>query len=235
MTFDRPAVDNIGPMTLRGRLLKLSAGAALLAAIAAAVIWHDHLGIAAMIAWVRGFGPWAPIALFALQAAASLTFIPRLAVTAAAAVVFGPWEGFALGLLGAAFGAAASFLLARHVFAGWVAPRLRARLPAVFAAAETGGIRTVAAMRLLPTVPHAAVNYAFGLTNVAFSSYLLGSLVGMIPSTVAGVSIGAAGRAAILGEHHLPEIAAAAVGLILLTHVISRYALRRRIGPTDLR
>ena len=35
---------------------------------------------------MRSFGPWAPVALLLLQAAASLTFIPRLAVTAAAAV-----------------------------------------------------------------------------------------------------------------------------------------------------
>ena len=222
-------------MKLHGRLLKISAGVLLLAAVAAAAVWHDHLGMAAMIGWVRSFGPWAPIALFVLQAAASLTFIPRLAVTAAAAVVFGPWEGFVLGLRGAAVGAAASFLLARYAFAGWIAPRLRARLPAVFDAAEAGGIRAVAAMRLLPTVPHAAVNYAFGLTNIAFSSYLAGSLLGMIPSTVAGVSIGTAGRAAILGLHHLPAIAAAAVGLILLTHMISRYALRRRMDTTDPR
>lgn len=219
----------------RRPLAAIATGAALTAAIAAAAIWHDQLGMASLIGWVRSYGPWAPVALFALQAAASLTFIPRLAVTAAAAVVFGPWQGFALGLIGATCGAAASFLLARHAFAGWLAPRLRARLPAVFAAAEAGGIRTVAAMRLLPTVPHAAVNYAFGLTNVAFSSYLAGSLIGMVPSTIAGVSIGTAGRAAILGQHHLPEIAAAAVGLILLTHVISRYALRRRVGPTDPR
>ena len=221
-------------MMRRDHVLKLVSGGVLIAAIAAAIVWRDHLGLAALIGWVRSFGPWAPVALLLLQAAASLTFIPRLAVTAAAAVVFGPWQGFVLGLLGAAVGAAASFLLARHVFAGWIAPRLRARLPAVFEAAENGGVRAVAAMRLLPTVPHAAVNYAFGLTNIAFSSYLLGSLLGMIPSTIAGVSIGAAGRAAILGMHHLPEIVAAAVGFILLSHVISRHALRRRVdaaGP----
>jgi uncharacterized membrane protein YdjX (TVP38/TMEM64 family) len=221
-------------MLRHGGLVKLLFVILLLAAVAAVAIWHDELGLAALVGWVRGFGPWAPAALLLLQAAASLLFIPRLAVTAAAAVLFGPWQGFALGLLGATIGAGASFLLARHVFADRVAPRLRARLPAVFAAAESGGIRTVAALRLLPTVPHAAVNYAFGLTNIAFSSYLLGSLLGMVPSTVAGVSIGAAGRAAILGMHHLPGIAAAVLGLILLSHVISRYALRRRMdaaGP----
>lgn len=221
-------------MKMRGHALKLATSGLLIAAIAVALIWRDDLGLAALIGWVRSFGPWAPVALLLLQAAASLTFIPRLAVTAAAAVVFGPWEGFILGMLGAAVGASVSFMLARHVFAGWIAPRLRARLPAVFEAAENGGARAVAAMRLLPTVPHAAVNYAFGLTNIAFSSYLLGSLLGMIPSTVAGVSIGAAGRAAILGMHHLPEIVAAAIGLILLSHVISRYASRRRMdaaGP----
>ena len=45
-------------------------------------------------------------------------------------------------------------------------------------------------LRLIPAVPYNLINYAFGLTEMPFAAYMLGSAIGIIPGTLVFINIG---------------------------------------------
>jgi uncharacterized membrane protein YdjX (TVP38/TMEM64 family) len=58
--------------------------------------------------------------------------------------------------------------------------------------AEQEGWRAVAVVRLTP-IPHSVANTLLALTSLSWRDYLWGSLVGMLPMTLAQVAVGASG------------------------------------------
>ena len=133
----------------------------------AAAAWHwrgvfDPLAIAALLAG----HPFAPLGFVVLHVAASLFFVPRTLLAVAAGLVFGGWWGPVWAALGSLAGAVAGYLVARHLYSGFVERADPTRLQALLARADNGGWRMVAMVRLLPLIPHSLTNYAFGLTRV---------------------------------------------------------------------
>jgi uncharacterized membrane protein YdjX (TVP38/TMEM64 family) len=150
--------------------------------------------------------PWAPLIFIAAHIIVSLVFIPRTIMSIAAGLIFGLWWGIALAVVGSMAGAIAGFFVARGLrgtsigtdgkrWVDWVT-RLQDRL-------ERGGWRGVALVRLVPIMPHTPVNYAFGLTRISLSTYSIGSFVGLLPTTILFVDIGAAGGQAMNGSWNL--------------------------------
>ena len=150
----------------------------------------DAAAIAATIARL----PAAPLVFLALHVVASLIFFPRTVLAVAAGAVFGAAWGTLWAALGSVIGATAGFLLARYVNAGLVDLENLRRLGPVLRRAEEGGWRAVAALRLIPIVPHALANYGLGLTRLRLGPYALGSLLGQLPMTIACADFGAAGE-----------------------------------------
>jgi uncharacterized membrane protein YdjX (TVP38/TMEM64 family) len=135
----------------------------------------------------------APLVFLALHLAASLLFVPRTILAMAAGAVFGMGWGLVWATAGSVLGAVAGFLVARYVNAGLIDPESMPHLGPVLARAEAGGWRSVAALRLIPVLPHSLANYALGLTRLPLGAYALGSLLGQLPMTIAYVDLGAAG------------------------------------------
>lgn len=55
---------------------------------------------------------------------------------------------------------------------------------------EERGLGGVIALRLLPVVPFNALNYGFGLSSVGRREHAVGTLIGIVPGTVAFVALG---------------------------------------------
>ena len=144
--------------------------------------------------------PAAPLVFLCVQVIASLIFFPRTLLGIAAGALFGAWWGVGLVASGSLLGALAGFLVARYVNGGVVDLENAPRLGPVLSRAESGGWRAVAALRLVPVVPHSLANYALGLTRIDLASYALGSLLGQLPMTIASVQLGAAGENALSGR-----------------------------------
>jgi uncharacterized membrane protein YdjX (TVP38/TMEM64 family) len=199
-----------------------------------AVAWHwrgvfDPLAIAALLAG----HPFAPLGFIVLHVAASLFFVPRTLLAVAAGLLFGGWWGPVWAALGSLAGAVAGYLVARHLYSGFVRRADPTRLRALLARADNGGWRMVTMVRLLPLIPHSLTNYAFGLTRVRLSSYMIGSLLGQLPLTIAYADLGAAGGQAILGGTGWHAglfwptlIGLGTLGLSLLIPIIARRRLR---------
>ena len=122
---------------------------------------------------VIGANKLAPLIFVAVTVVASLVFVPRTVLAVAAGLLFGLWWGLLWTMLGSAISAVLGFLLARYVNNGLVDAATLPRLAPVLKAAEQGGWRIVALIRLLP-LPHAAVNYALGLTRLKLAAYTIG-------------------------------------------------------------
>lgn len=175
--------------------------------------WHGAFGMEALQDMLRHH-PAAPILFLLVHILASLLFFPRSVMAMLAGLVFGTWWGGVLAAAGSVVGASTGFLIARYVTDGLVPANTTARWGETLWRIEQGGWKAIATLRLIPVLPHTAVNYALGLTRVRLSAYAFGSLVGQLPMTVAFVQFGAAGDHAMAGK---PDwILPTAVGAALL-------------------
>jgi uncharacterized membrane protein YdjX (TVP38/TMEM64 family) len=169
-----------------------------------------------------------PLAFVAYHVVATLCFVPRFVMGAAAGALFGFWWGALWSMVGAMAGAAAGFLIARYVNAGLLVPEDIPRVGRWLERAERGGWKSVAVLRLVP-LPHPITNYALGLTRIGLGAYLWGSLLGLVPSTFAYVDLGLGGRNAAFGLGNWVTPVLWGVGLLALSALLSRL-FRSRIG-----
>ena len=188
--------------------------------VVAAWHWRSRFDPLALSAAVGGY-PAAPLAYLAIHVAASLVFVPRTVLAIAAGILFGMWWGVLWAAAGSVAGAAAGFLLARYVTAG----PLAAERPA-FERVAQGGWRMVAMIRLVPIVPHSLANYGLALTRLPLGAFVVGSLLGQLPMTVAYVDLGAASKAAMLGGANW--LAPTAIGFSALAVSLAVPVLARR-------
>jgi uncharacterized membrane protein YdjX (TVP38/TMEM64 family) len=169
-----------------------------------------------------------PAVFLLVHLAASLMPVPRTALCVVAGLIFGLAGGIALSQLGAMAGAALGFVLARYINGNILVVENVPWLGRLIERAEAGGWRLVAWARVLPVVPHAAANYAFGLTRIGMRDYLAGSFIGMLPASVIYANLGASGRAALLGERGWIEPIAWGLGLVALSVIVTRWVGRRQ-------
>ena len=160
--------------------------------------------------------PAAPLVFLFAHLLASLLFIPRTVLAVAAGLLFGVWLGTLWAALGSVLGAVAGFWIARYVNGGFIELEKLPRLGPILLKAERGGWRAVAALRLIPIVPHSLANYALGLTKLPVGPYALGSFLGQLPMTVAYVDFGAAGGRLMAGQANwIGPIAVGVLALVL--------------------
>ncbi len=145
--------------------------------------------------WVAAFGPAAPLLYGLVYVLAVVLLIPGSSLTIGAGFAFGLGLGTLVVVVAANIGAALAFLLGRYLLRSRVERWLegREKLSAVDRAVESQGWRVVALTRLSPAFPFNVQNYFYGLTGVGLGSYVLASLVAMLPGTLLYVYIGVAG------------------------------------------
>lgn len=189
-----------------------------------------------VVAWLEAFQTWAEgrgfigMVVFALVYAASVVaFVPASILTVGAGAIYGLWTGTAVVLVGASLGAVLSFLLARGALRervrSWTEGNERFRVLDGAVAREGGKI--VFLVRLAPVFPFTYINYLFGLTGIDTATYIVATVVGMIPGTIAYVYVGAAAAAAATREASATRTAlqiAGAVAAVLVTVVVARMA-----------
>lgn len=184
--------------------------------------------------WVAAFGPAAPLVYGLVYVLAVVLLIPGSSLTIGAGFAFGLGLGTIVVVLAANLGAALAFLLGRYLLRSRVTRWLdgREKLSAVDRAVEGQGWRVVALTRLSPAFPFNVQNYFYGLTGVRFWSYVLASLVAMLPGTLLYVYIGVAGAevaAALGGAASWGRTALLIAGLIatlLVVVLVTRVAKR---------
>lgn len=195
-------------------------------------------------AWVEELGIWGPIVFAAAYVIATVAFVPGSLLTLAAGAIFGVALGTLLVFFAATVGAAAAFLIARHLARSAIEHRVadNPKFDAIDRAVAEQGRKIVFLLRLSPVFPFNLLNYALGLTRVGFWDYAIASL-GMLPGTLLYVYTGAvAGEVAALAGGVAPERGAGyyavwVVGLlatVAVTTFVTRTARRALQEATEV-
>jgi uncharacterized membrane protein YdjX (TVP38/TMEM64 family) len=160
--------------------------------------------------WVAAAGWWAPAVFLVLYGTVTVAPVPRTVFTVTAGVLFGSVLGVLLAVTGTLLAAALAFGLVRLLGARAV-ERVADRAAVVWVRRrlDRSGLLAVASLRLIPALPFSVVNYAAGLSGVRFAPYLLGTLLGILPGTVAVVVLG---DAVTGGSPHPALVAVSVVG-----------------------
>jgi uncharacterized membrane protein YdjX (TVP38/TMEM64 family) len=179
---------------------------------------------------------WAAVtALFLLS---GLIIIPRPAICILAGVTFGV-SAFPLALLASTAGALLGFVLARYFFRARFQRMLERRPTAKLLgdAIDAEGWRLLFLLRLASPIPGPISNYAFGLSGIKVSHYILATAVGITPQVFAFVYLGAVAKVAIddgsVSSTRLIFGVAGAVVLLLVIAMLTRrvrHSVRSRVN-----
>lgn len=184
--------------------------------------------------WVLEQGIWGVVVYVAAYSLAAMAAIPGLPFTMLAGALWGSVLGVAMAVFASWFAAGAAFLLARYLardsISRWLSKRKGyARLQR--ATSESGAIMVILS-RLFPVIPFALLNFGFGLSQIRFGTYMVWTLVSMLPGTIFYVVGGDALAGAFRGEglstgHYV------ALGVILVFLAVAFPWAKRRMR--DLR
>lgn len=216
------------------RVIALATG--LTAGVLALLVYLDlDAEVRRLLEWI-GTREEAGLLFVLVMALVVLLLVPGVLFTTGAGFLFGPVAGTAYVVVGTTTGAAAAFLIARHALGSRARRWLRghARVRALSAGVAAQGWKAVLLTRLIPFFPAKAANYAFGLTEVRFGEYVLGTFVGIIPFSLHNAYLGSLAADLVKlgqrpGERGALEWGLLGAGLVLLAGgliVLGRMARR---------
>jgi uncharacterized membrane protein YdjX (TVP38/TMEM64 family)/Fe-S oxidoreductase len=170
-------------------------------------------------ALIGSYGAWAPAIYILIYALAPVLFLPGLPITIVGGIAFGPVWGVVYTITGSTIGASLAFLVGRYVARDWVAAKLTGpRWEKLDSEVARHGWKVVAFTRLIPVFPFNLLNYAFGLTNVSFSHYVLATFIFMLPACIAFIVFSSSLLGLIRGS--VSPTALIGIGLIVLVSLI---------------
>lgn len=152
--------------------------------------------------YVRSAGPIGYVIYALVYAVCCVLFIPATVLTIGAGAIFGVVAGSLVVVVGATLGATLAFLLARTVMRKKVESMTagNAKFRSLDRAITREGAKIVLLIRLAPVFPFTYINYAFGLTGIKLVPYILATLVGILPGTIAFVYLSDAAVSAATGS-----------------------------------
>jgi uncharacterized membrane protein YdjX (TVP38/TMEM64 family) len=171
----------------------------------------------------RSAGPAAVVVFAIAYGLATVAFVPRPLLNAAAGALYGIHAGLPAAVAGTVLGAGLAFLLGRSLGRDALRPLLRGRLVlSLDRQLSRHGFRSTLAMRLFPGVPFAAANYAAAVSRVRLMPFLTATAAGCTANTAAYVVAGS--RA---GSPTSP-VFLLALGFLGVTTVAAAAVARRR-------
>ncbi len=168
------------------RLIGFIAFVLLMLALGAAWRWTplgESLDAEQLRGWLSVFDDgWTRfVAILGVVTVASLAMLPLSVLVVVAAVLLGPWQGFACSMLGALLSGAASFQIGKWMggtllerYDGSRVHRLSQRL-------SERGIMAVAVLRMIPVAPYTIVNLVAGASHLGLTRFIIGSAIGLAP------------------------------------------------------
>ena len=215
---------------------------AVVAVVVAVKYFHVQDLLKATLDWIGKLGPLGPVIFVGLYVVATVFFIPGSVLTLGAGAVFGVALGSVCVSISATLGATAAFLVGRYLARDAIARKIarNEKFATIDRAVADEGWKIVLLTRLSPVFPFTLLNYAFGLTRVRLSHYVLASWIGMIPGTVmyvylgSLVNVGAGNRQRTNGEWVLYSVGLlATVAVTVFVTRLAKNALAKKIGSKE--
>jgi len=154
----------------------------------------DFSNIHGLIAYINGFGIFAPLVAFILfMIQAILPVFPYIILAAAGGILFGFKLGVFLSWLGALTGACIAYWMCRVLGYSQFLQRLYTRMGYDVRRLDSSmAFWTIIIARIIPIVPTPIINAAAALGGVSFPNFVASSAIGKIPSAVLYTGLGLA-------------------------------------------
>lgn len=133
---------------------------------------------------------WAPLIVIAAFVGGGLIMFPLTLLIAATAVVFEPWLAIALSITGALANAVTLYAIGRGLMKKTMTHAFGEQVDKLHRALDRRGIIAVATIRMVPIAPFTLVNLAAGAIDVRPRDYVIGTLLGVLPGTLALTAFG---------------------------------------------
>ncbi len=248
---DRPGNAGRSPASLTLRLLAVAVAAGTILLVLRLTGALDHLSFAALArnrewlaAQVDALGLLAPVAFVLAYAAFTALSLPTgLLMSTLGGFLFGTVWGGSLIVVGATLGATLVFVVARTVLGNLLRARAGPFLQKLEAGFREDALSYMLVLRLVPLFPFWLVNLAPAFLGVRLSTFVLGTLVGIVPGALVFASVGT-GLGAILesggtpdGSAFLqPRVLLPVAGLVVLALIpVVAKRLRRAQGQPNAR
>ena len=127
--------------------------------------------------------------LYIVQTALSLPGAAILSLAAGA--IFGWQTGTCCAVLAATIGATLAFLMTRYLLRDMILRRFGPKLEGLNRELEARGFNYLLLLRLVPLFPFFLINLAAGLTRLPIRTFVLGTIIGIIPGGFVYVNAGA--------------------------------------------
>jgi len=204
---------------------------ALIAAGVVAALVLDLPDAAQVRGWLEGGGSGAWALLVGGLALVLLAPVPRSVLSVLAGVVLGFGAGLAVAICGGMLAGLVAFglsrALGRPAATRLAGPRLQ-RADQLF---TDRAFASVLVGRLIPVMPFVVLSYGAGLSGVRLGPYLAATAVGLVPSTVVQVGIGASTGFVVAHLTTLTVVPVVVVAVLLVAGGVWWY--RRRGRRTD--
>lgn len=152
----------------------------------------------------------------------------------AAGAIFGPLFGTIYASLAATTGATLAFLVYRYLLRDFVLSRFGSRLAGINRELELRGLNYLLFLRLVPIFPFFIINMAASLTDLPLRTFVLGTIIGIIPAGFVFVNAGASlATIDAFADVASPRVlgSLALLGLSALLPALYNRYMRRKPGP----
>ncbi len=180
------------------------------------------------VTWTQDLAgtPFGALALIGVFMVFGTVGVPIALLGTTTGVVAGPFLGFFVSMAGVTLIISFDFILGYRFgprMKRWLANEHVDEVRAKF----NSGIRGVVALRLVPMIPFMIINLLAGVTKLRFDTYMLGSIVGMMPKIILYSFFGS--QLALVLKHPLPPNVIILGTLILILGVLT-WVLHRLLG-----
>lgn len=224
----------------KARLTLLAVGVLVFAA--AVLLWRytplaQWADAERITAWMKSLqeSRWAPVIVVGVFIIGGLIVFPLTLLIAATATVFDPLTAVIVSLTGSLANAVTLYMLGRLVMRDTVLHAFSEPVAKLQRALSRTGIVAVAVVRMVPIAPFTLVNLAAGAIGVRLNDYVIGTLLGVLPGTLALTAFGRQLRE-IIEQPTLANVGLLVVVIAVwigLSITLQRWAARRGGGSAD--
>jgi len=127
---------------------------------------------------------WVSLAALAAYVVGALVAFPITVLIVATGLVFGPWLGIALALVGTIANAALGYAIGARLGGATVRRLAGGRMQRLSRRLAERGLVAIAVVRIVPIAPFTVVNLVAGAARIGWRDYLVGTVVAMTPGIV---------------------------------------------------
>lgn len=193
-------------------------------------LWGEVLDKESAIDYLTGLGNDRMVipVLLGIFFIAGLVAMPINILLVASTVAIGPWVTFGCGITGSLLSAVIAFAAGSRFGKPLLQKFAEKQLKSISRTVEGRGIFSVAAIRLVPIAPFVIVNLVAGFSNIRFSSFFFGSVLGMVPGMMGVVWVTHTARSAFTNPRWENWLV---FGILLIALGSAAYFIRRKIKP----